>query len=266
MSIKKLLLSLFLLGSASIAQATSVLPHGAAPNNTMDKVSQLYYLTFASATFNPQAAVGLATQQVCPAGGTFVNSSAILIPSFPGITPGPSGVYLWQCSVLVNYWMAANGTKTLDTRGVDPALTNINSAFNINDWESYSKISDGQYTAYQFPNNSYVPLGVGGSGLGCLGAGGSSNVSCTSAGAAISATTAGNGQWLYYVQPGEALSCTIHRDYGSTTPCSGSGCPCDTTTSVQPGQALIGACCNGTWKTTTTSFTNPNFTTCNYGC
>jgi hypothetical protein len=232
----------------------------------LDKVSQLYYMTFASATFNPQTATGLASQQICPAGGTLVNSSAILIPSFPGLTSGPSGVYLWQCAVPLNFWMTTDGTKKLDTIGLDSSLKNITAAFNVNDWESYSKISDGKYTAYQFPNNSYVPLGGGGSGLGCLGAGGGSSVSCTAAGASISATSSGSGQWLYYVQPGEALLCTINRNYGSSTPCSGAGCPCSGTYTVQPGQALIGACCNGTWKTTTSNFTDPNFTTCNFGC
>jgi hypothetical protein len=248
MSIKKIIFSLFLLATVSIAQAVTIAPIPTAGKTSMDKISKLYYLTFVSSSFNPQAATG--TQQPCPAGSAFVNASSISIPSYPGLslTPGSSGVlYMWQCTTLVNFWISkANGNMELDKTGLDPALHTL-------------------YTGFQFANNSYVPLGVGGSGLGCLSAGGASSVTCTASGTTMT-PSGSSGKWLYYVQPGEALQCTIHRDYGSTAACSGSGCPCNGSYTVQPGSALIGACCNGTWKTAVTNFSDPNFNTCNFGC
>jgi hypothetical protein len=192
MSIKKFLFGLFLLAFASIAQAITTAPIPTSTQTSMDKISKLYYLTFVSSTFNPQAATG--TQQPCPAGGAFVNASSISIPSYPGLslTPGSSGVlYMWQCTVLVNFWASkTSATTILDETGVDPALQSFSAALNSNtsNWQSYSNISNTLYTGFQFANNSYVPLGVGGSGLGCLSAGGGSNVTCTASGTTMTPT------------------------------------------------------------------------------
>lgn len=269
----RILLTLILLIFAPASQAVSPMIPPSVVHNTnnqsMDKVSKMYYFTFASTT-NPTSVIG--TSAVCPKGSTFVNSSVIQVPSVPtfsGMLPSSftNGAYMWQCAVLINYWNPqGGGSPVMDSSSLDSGLTNVEASFNQNNWENYSNMSNTYYTAYQYNNNSYVPLGVGGSGLGCLSAGGRSNVTCKSGSITVSPESTSSGQWLYYVQPGESLMCTIHRDYGSVSPCSGAGCPCDGTYTITPGQALVGACCNGTWKTTTTGFSNSAFTTCNFGC
>jgi hypothetical protein len=233
----------------------------------MDKVSSLYYLTFASGSVNPNTAGS--SYQTCPTGGIFVNSSVVTVTSFPGLVSGPSGVYMWQCYMMVGTWNALNSSASvIDPIGVDPALNNLSAALNLStiNWESYTHISSAQYTGYQFTNNAFVPIGIGGSGLGCGGAGGQSRVTCNAGGVTLGPSSTSGGQWLFYLQPGQSASCTLHRDYGSSSACSGSGCPCDGTYTVQAGQALVGACCNGTWKTETTNFSDPNFNTCGGGC
>jgi hypothetical protein len=273
MNIKQFLLGLVLVTFVYVANAadsTSINPSGISINS-MGKVSKLYYLTLASGTFNPITNAG--AQKACPNGGVFVNGSAVSVPNFPGVVPGPSGVNMWQCTIVLSFWVTPNNNiSMLDTVGIDPNLTNIVAALSINSWQSYGYIANSSYTAYQFTNNAFVPIGIGGSGLGCFdncgsrrsGGCGTSAVTCYAGGVALPAIhQSGSSTWLYYVQPNTTIQCNLHRNYQGHDPYWPS---CDGTTTVVAGNALAAACCGGTWKISTVSFTDPKFNTCLGGC
>lgn len=258
-------ISLFFFGSVVFAADASniVLPVAV----SLNKVTRLYYATFASSTFNPS--VSGTTGQSCPRASIYINAPVVQVPAFPGLPSGPTGVFMWQCTVPLHFWMALGSSAVeFDSVDVDPSLTNILSAFSTADWETYTSLPNTLYTLYQFPNNAYVPVGVGGSGLGCGNAGGGASVVCKAGGSTISATIVNQGgKWLYYTQPAQNMDCTLHRDYGNgKTSCTGSGCPCDGTYTVQGGQVLVGACCSGTWKISKTNFSDPAYNTCGGGC
>jgi hypothetical protein len=224
--------------------------------------TRLYYATFASPSFNPS--VSGSAGQACPNSSVYVNAPVVRVPSLP--TGGPTNVYMWQCAITLDFW-SSGGVSTLDTTDIDTSLKNPTSALAaMPNWEEYTKLASTQYTLYQFPNNAYVPIGIGGSGLGCGSAGGNATVTCTAGGNPVGPFSVSSGKWIYYIQPGQDISCTLHRDYGSAKACTGPGCPCDGQYSLTGGQVLIGACCNGKWKTNTSNFYDPAFNTCGGGC
>jgi hypothetical protein len=272
---KKLFIFLFMtictVGAIYLANATpstvTMPTNAASTKSALTKMNALYYLTFISGNFNPASAP---QTQVCPIGSTFVSGSTVTVTSVPQLSSTlPNGGIMWQCLMSLGFWVSSSGVTVLDPTGLPSGLTNPGVATTLSsiNWQSYTPLgTQTYYTGYQFPNNAYVPVGVGGSGLGCGSAGGQGSVTCTANGISINPYSSGGGTWIYYVQPNQSLSCTLHRDYGSLGACSGGGCPCDGTYTVGAGTALVGACCYGTWNTAITTFNNSTFTTCGGGC
>jgi hypothetical protein len=231
---------------------------------SLTKSTTLYYFTFFTTT-NPQL-VQTATR--CPKGALFIPGSLFEMPKFTGIPAG----YMYQCMVPLGDW-AEYGTfekGILDSTGLDRSqLTNLEIAINQSrppglpsSWQVYNNpaIPNTRYTAYQFPDNAYIPSGVSGSGIQACGSGGQSIVTCKSGGIDIRVTPlnpgSGFGPFYFYLGPNQAVTCTIHRDYGPGSKACDGGYP------VQAGNALVGACCFGKWVTSTTYLDDPNLNTC----
>lgn len=254
------------------------------------KVANLAYVTF-------QAPQGGAFVNNCPPNMTLVSGSSASVPCVPGYNPNcssdnPYTTMYWQCMENLNAWATqppipadnshipaqpytnvtyANNTYAGTVPGQSsPAYGSggIYSSSALNAWmpDSYDDSSGNTlFTYYQFPGNSYVPTGIGGSGIGCnTGGGDTVTISCTDSfgrTVALSPSSASSGMSppasnvnpvIFFIPPNTNATCTVTRTY----PSAGASATCSGTVTVPSGQAKVMACCYGAWACSTSNWSD----------
>lgn len=301
-----------------LPQSSAALPMPSA--TPIYDVANVMYVTFKMLcpnyqANNPQACSTSSSQYFmqCPQGLILVPNSGTFVPPIPGSDPNlqlNQAYYYWQCMQNVsgynpvptyNPGTAGNPQPFVNMSypinsyaGTVPGVSNpaygsggIYAANTNLDWMNYAPDASGNtsFTYFQFPNNSFIPTGLGGSGLACgtttspqpAPAGDQDTIECVdSFGRPITNMDYSSPYWnipyhfpqlafVFYISPNTNATCHVVRHFGSTGDLAG-GPDCNASIQIPAGQAAVMACCDGTWSCSITNWDSPYLTTCYWGC
>jgi hypothetical protein len=235
----------------------------------------------------------------CPQGLILVPGSGTYVPPIPGAPAYlnlSTANYYWQCMQGLNGFSIppqdyvpapgtggnpqpfvnmtyADSTYAGTVQGVSSPQYGVGGVYNIGsgnlapNWildNVDDQSGNTNFTYFQFPGNSFIPTGIGGSGIGCnTNQGDVLTISCTdSFGRNVNTIPASNGVTptspiIFYIPPGTSATCQVTRTYGpnpSTT--------CNATVTIPSGQTKVMACCSGSFACGTSTWSDTALTTC----